>query len=103
VKRLCSRCGLTRPMSGRCPHCGPAHDMAKVRSRRTTARWERLRLAVLERDNHRCRICGSASDLTVHLHPDLRGDHDLAEAENCFTLCRSCHGRVDAPRASRSA
>jgi 5-methylcytosine-specific restriction endonuclease McrA len=70
------------------------------RQRRTTARWRAMRAAVLERDG-RCLDCGATDDLTVHLDPALEGDHTAAGVDDCVTLCRTCHGRVDAPRASK--
>jgi 5-methylcytosine-specific restriction endonuclease McrA len=70
------------------------------RQGRTTARWRAVRAAVLARDG-RCLECGTTDDLTVHLDPALEGDHAAADVDDCVTLCRRCHGRVDAPRASK--
>jgi 5-methylcytosine-specific restriction endonuclease McrA len=49
-----------------------------------------------------CQRCGKTGDrhtLTVHLNPALGGDHLAASRDDLTTLCRSCHGSIDAPRA----
>jgi len=73
-----------------------------VRSGYYTAAWQRLRKAVLERDGHRCQRCGKPAN-SVHLRPELRADHRLATEADCTTLCASCHGTIDAPRARHRA
>jgi len=65
---------------------------------RTSKRWQQIRAAVLARDG-RCLECGSTADLTVHLDPALEGNHLAAGPENCATLCRRCHGRLDGARS----
>jgi hypothetical protein len=50
----------------------------------------KVRLAVLERDKHRCLLCGAADNLEVdHIIPV--SDGGTAAPENLQTLCRSCH------------
>ena len=61
--------------------------------------WKKLRKVVLARDGHRCRQCGATNDLTAHLHEDMQGDHTRATLEDCITLCRPCHGRLDQLRS----
>lgn len=47
------------------------------------------RKAVLQRDNHRCLLCGSQDNLTVaHITPISRGGN--SEIENLQTLCSPC-------------
>lgn len=51
-----------------------------------------LRKAVFERDQYRCRQCGSWIDLCVdHIHPLSKGG--AATLENLQTLCRPCNSR----------
>ena len=37
---------------------------------------------------------------TVHLDPRLGGNHLAATLADCTRACRSCHGTLDAPRAT---
>jgi 5-methylcytosine-specific restriction endonuclease McrA len=67
-------------------------------SGRTTAAWKKLRVQVLERDDYACLRCGRRA-VSVHIDPRLRGDHRLATVDDCWSLCASCHGTIDAPRA----
>lgn len=49
-----------------------------------------VRAFVLERDEHRCRRCGSENDLTLdHIHPWSIGGPDTAD--NLQVLCRPCN------------
>lgn len=61
-------------------------------------RWKRLRLQIMGRDQHRCRLCGAQSGLQVHhrqyhrkkltgewLKPWEYHSHFL------ITICDSCH------------
>jgi 5-methylcytosine-specific restriction endonuclease McrA len=65
---------------------------------RTSAHWKRLRLEVLERDDHTCQRCGAPA-VSVHIRPELAGDHRAATTDDCWSMCASCHGTIDAPRA----
>lgn len=57
-----------------------------------SGKYKAFRRSVLDRDGHRCRKCGTTSNLCVHhvldfmAHPESRCDVD-----NGITLCRSCH------------
>jgi 5-methylcytosine-specific restriction endonuclease McrA len=106
--RLCPRCGRRKnnAKTGLCPECQVADDRRRNTKRResgrTTARWQRLRLAALHRDGYACQRCGQSGTrhtLTVHLDPALKGNHWIAALDDLTTLCRSCHGSMDAPRA----
>lgn len=57
--------------------------------------WRQIRKQVLERDDHRCVICGVGDNLHVHHILSYReaGKH---EVDNLITLCRSCHRKTDA-------
>jgi len=51
---------------------------------------KRLSLAIIERDNHRCKLCGSLESLIVH-HID--GNCFNNDPLNMLTLCKQCHGQ----------
>ncbi len=65
--------------------------------------WQHVRAARLALDGHLCQFnypgcAGHAT--TVHLAPELLGDHSLASLETTRSACHHCHGTEDAPRAS---
>ena len=107
--KLCPRCGCTMESTRKlCLECQRVDDRRRNAKRResgrTTAAWQRLRFAALRRDSYACQRCGQTGTrhtLTVHLRPELRGNHRIAALDDLTTLCRSCHGSVDAPRSSR--
>lgn len=74
--KLC-RCGaLIQPGIRFCGPCQVADDARRNRKRttagRSTAAWQRLRLAAITRDNFSCQRCGKVGEvgtLTVHLAP----------------------------------
>ena len=54
-----------------------------------SARWKKLRAAVLERDNNQCQACGSTETLQCH-----HNTYERLGAENMsdlVTLCTRCH------------
>jgi 5-methylcytosine-specific restriction endonuclease McrA len=112
--RLCPQCGKANgrgDLAGLCPDCKRTDNQRRNAKRktsgRTTAAWNRLRTAAILRDGCACRRCGrvgTVGTLTVHLRPELGGNHAAAALGDLTTLCRSCHGSIDAPRShSRSA
>jgi len=61
-------------------------------------RSESVRQAALERDGHRCQICGEEGPLEVH-HVEalgMGGVYSRDVAENAITLCVDCHRKVEA-------
>lgn len=58
------------------------------------------RFIILERDNYKCRSCGSKENLEVH-HIDGNGSKIKERSkknnllENLIILCRKCHRRAD--------
>lgn len=61
-----------------------------------TARWQRLRWSILERDLFTCRMCGRVEGQTSQLVADHivphRGDAALFwDAGNLQCLCKACH------------
>jgi hypothetical protein len=65
--------------------------------------WRAVRAQRLELDQHQCRLnhpgcTGHAT--SVHLDPDLAGDHSQASIANTISACAHCHGVEDGPRAT---
>lgn len=48
---------------------------------------------VMQRDNCRCRLCGTSLNLQLH-HIDGRGKDLTNDINNCIMLCRHCHLEV---------
>jgi 5-methylcytosine-specific restriction endonuclease McrA len=98
------RCGQLVPLGT--THC-PTHTRANNQRRHRKAttnglhsnRWRTLRAQALHRDGGRCQHCHQAPATTCHLHPDLHGNHLSATLDDVVSLCASCHGTLDAPRA----
>ena len=114
VMRICAG-----PVGG--PYCGafipadkrrcPAHEQGEnarrtAKSERNGQRsphWLAVRKARLFMDAGLCQlkvdeVCTVQAD-TVHLDPELHGNHLLATVDNTRSACRHCHGVTDAPRA----
>jgi HNH endonuclease len=60
----------------------------------------KVRMQVLKRDHHRCRICGRRPDdyldLVLHVHhirPWEKGG--ITDPKNLITLCHTCHGGLE--------
>ena len=101
MPRVCATdgCPELAVRRGRCQDHVRAFERAAARrnpSRASygSARWRRVRRLAVERDGHRCVLCGSGD----HPHVDhidgqgLDGPHAF-ELSNLRTLCRSCHSR----------
>ena len=54
-------------------------------------RWERVRMAVFERDGFRCRNCGRGGQLECDHIRSVQAGGDPWNPGNLQTLCRSCH------------
>lgn len=54
------------------------------------AEWVERRVAVLERDGHRCTLCGSMLNLHIH-HRRARRSGGTDQMDNLQTLCERCH------------
>jgi 5-methylcytosine-specific restriction endonuclease McrA len=59
-------------------------------------RWQKTRLAVMNRDNFTCRMCGD-KNTTLNIHhlsysPGLAWETPLSEL---ITLCKDCHKEVE--------
>lgn len=115
---ICIDCGRTvgKVIRGRCDACRPAADKERhakhghgtgrmTPARRehqafiTSPQWRKLRKQILVRDGNACTNCGSQSSLTVHHLISVRTDPSSAlDPDNCITLCRRCHGRIEGGR-----
>lgn len=61
-------------------------------------RWKRLRLQILDRDQHQCKFCGAKKDLQIHhrqYHRDKLTGEWLKSWEYhpslLITVCQTCH------------
>lgn len=108
--KVCSRHGLY--LAGtKCPPCyreDNARRAAKQRaSGRTTGHWRDLKRQAKAAVGYRCQNCGVLETrtqrgwLSVHLNPDFHSEHRAATLADVVVLCLSCHGTLDAPRATR--
>ena len=59
---------------------------------------------IFERDEHKCKLCGSNKNLDIH-HIDFSGESEVPnnETNNLITLCRSCHMKVHKGKANISS
>lgn len=81
----------------------PKYFIEKLHKWRNKNRFSGNREEVLKRDSYRCIECGTCLDLIIH-HLDNKGRHlgDSKNAkynnklENLVTLCRHCHGKLNA-------
>ena len=94
--RPCLTCGTPTRNGPRCRTCTQPAGYA-------TAHWQRIRRQRLNLDGHRCTLnhpgCTTVAT-TVHLAPELNGNHLLATIDNTRSACLRCHGTEDAPRAN---
>jgi 5-methylcytosine-specific restriction endonuclease McrA len=101
----CLDCGIPTKHS-RCDRCFAARELAKPeqapRARASSAargydaKWHRVRLTILQRDNWTCIYCNKhlvGSDATVdHVNPLSKGG-DRLETSNLVAACRSCNSQ----------
>ena len=67
--------------------------MSRYHINMSSARWQRLRLRVFERDGYRCQApgCGKPGILQCdHIQPIAHGG-DKWDESNLQAICRSCH------------
>lgn len=63
------------------------------------AAWEKLRLAVLERDQWICAYCGNEATEADHVVPKSLGGKD--ELSNLVAACKSCNASKGARTTAR--
>jgi predicted restriction endonuclease len=106
VKRSCVTCGQPTSTGRHCPRHQPPliPDATSWNQQRSKRNQYAFRLAVLYRDQYRCRCrgqrdgcdrphadpCGAVRDL--HAHHTQPGNDDPSTG---LTLCRACHRAVD--------
>lgn len=54
-----------------------------------TREWKRIRKLVLDRDDHKCRVCNSIEDL--HVHHREYSHYGTEDLNTLTTLCSNCH------------
>jgi 5-methylcytosine-specific restriction endonuclease McrA len=80
----------------------PAGVKPSPTARGYDAAWQRLRLVILERDEHRCRWCGGPASTVDHVRPLVAGGQRLDPA-NLVAACIRCNSRRGAKLSSRRA
>ncbi len=63
--------------------------------------WNIIRRSVLERDRHRCQICGSRENLSVH-HIIPLSDGGDSRSVNLQVLCHACHQHKHGRKGERT-
>lgn len=99
ANRNCKR--MTRLGIAYCPEHTRADNRRRwnksVQHGLATPQWKTKRATILA-NNPTC-ACGQPAT-TAHLDPSWNGNHDAPMS--AFTaMCGSCHGTIDAPRATR--
>lgn len=58
--------------------------------------YKEFRETILKRDNYTCQKCGAKNRLQVH-HIKSRKEYPelIMDADNCITLCITCHSQTD--------
>lgn len=78
----------------------PQQDHSKMYQ---TARWKKLRAFILDRDEHRCAVCGGHATIVDHIQPHEGNEELFYDENNLQLLCRSCHGTKTAGESQRKA
>jgi 5-methylcytosine-specific restriction endonuclease McrA len=66
---------------------------SRQRRIRSTARWQRTRALVRQRDGNRCVHCGSSQGLQAHHIVSLEDGGAAFILNNLETVCSTCHAR----------
>ena len=94
IKRICLAAGCETVIEGgalRCTvHKRVFNQAGRVgRDKRAERRWEKIRIVVLRRDHHLCRVCNRPGNEIDHIKPRSLGGTDLLT--NLQVLCARCH------------
>lgn len=58
--------------------------------------WSKMRQHVLDRDGHKCQICGATKTNKLHIHHIIkRKDGGTDTSDNLITVCPKCHRTAD--------
>lgn len=99
IRRRCSRCPALIERGRLCQSCQRSENAR--RNAKSAAHglhspwWPVFRKRWMK---SWCQNCGATDRLSFHFRP---GGVHSRNPEDYLTLCRSCHGSVDAPRAQR--
>ena len=63
----------------------------KKQNVKSKEKWEQVRNKALERDNHKCIICGKPAKQVHHIHLRSKRKDLLYEINNLVSLCDKCH------------
>jgi hypothetical protein len=104
-RRPCLICGVPAPGSYCAAH--QPDDNARRNAKTVAhgvkrAHFQRVRREVLAATGGLCelRLPGcTTTATTVHLHPELAGNHDIATVADCDAACAHCHGVTDGRRS----
>lgn len=97
-RETCGRVGMSPALPERSKRWARREKMREVKleaEARYEARTRRrinplVRARVLDRDGHKCVLCGATEDLTLdHIFPHIEGGSD--DPVNLRVLCRSCN------------
>lgn len=80
----CAKCFKREPRNNK--------NINKVSKKRITVTKETYD-KVIERDNYKCRLCGTTQNLQLH-HIYGRGKDLTNDINNCIMLCMHCHLEV---------
>lgn len=66
------------------------------RLRLSPYKWKKRVAQVMERDGHKCRMCGTSRGLADVHHIIKRSQGGGDDMDNLITLCRRCHNKQHA-------
>jgi 5-methylcytosine-specific restriction endonuclease McrA len=56
-------------------------------------KWKKRVAEIMERDGHKCRMCGTSQGLADVHHIIKRSQGGSDDADNLILLCRDCHNK----------
>ena len=56
--------------------------------------WKEIRRQIWERDGHKCTICGTGENITVHHHRYPAMAWGTEKPETLITVCDKCHAEI---------